>query len=140
MNQLRTRPSTDAIHATRARDGSARRRIWVLGLTISLSGSALVEAQTTPPIRQARRTRSREPIMTELNTLDAPAAAPAPHAAVDDAIRPFRAHVPEADVADLRRRLAATRWPDKETVADQSQGAQVANLRELVRYWGTGYD
>jgi pimeloyl-ACP methyl ester carboxylesterase len=41
---------------------------------------------------------------------------------------------------DLKRRINATRWPDKETVADQSQGAQLANLQELVRYWGTGYD
>ena len=56
------------------------------------------------------------------------------------AIRPFRAHVPDVDLADLRRRLAATRWPDKETVADQSQGAQLAKLQELVRYWGTDYD
>src|SRR5206468_9355483 len=41
---------------------------------------------------------------------------------------------------DLRRRIGATRWPDKETVADQSQGVQLARLQELVRYWGTGYD
>src|ERR671917_537891 len=57
-----------------------------------------------------------------------------------EAIRPFRVRVPDADVADLRRRLAATRWPDKETVVDQSQGAQLAKLQELVRYWGTDYD
>jgi pimeloyl-ACP methyl ester carboxylesterase len=57
-----------------------------------------------------------------------------------DAIRPFRVHIPDADVKDLRKRLQATRWPDKETVADQSQGAQLGNLRELVRYWGTQYD
>jgi pimeloyl-ACP methyl ester carboxylesterase len=55
-------------------------------------------------------------------------------------IRPFRVNVPEADLAELRRRLAATRWPDRETVADQSQGAQLARLQELVRYWGTHYD
>jgi pimeloyl-ACP methyl ester carboxylesterase len=60
--------------------------------------------------------------------------------AVDDAIRPFRVHVPDADLADLKRRLAATRWPDNETVADQSQGAQLANLQELVRHWATDYD
>src|SRR4029434_5787099 len=41
---------------------------------------------------------------------------------------------------DLRRRVAATRWPDKETVADQSQGAQLATMQDLVRYWGTDYD
>ena len=79
--------------------------------------------------------------MTQIITVDAPAAAPASReAAGEDAIRPFRAHIPDADVADMKRRLAATRWPDKETVADASQGAQLANLQELVRYWGTDYD
>jgi len=56
------------------------------------------------------------------------------------AIRPFRVDVPEADLDGLRRRLAATRWPDRETVPDRSQGAQLAELQELVRYWGTDYD
>ncbi|MCV9961896.1 epoxide hydrolase 1 [Pararhizobium sp. BT-229] len=56
------------------------------------------------------------------------------------AIRPFRVHVPDADLADLKRRLAATRWPDQETVTDASQGAQLAKLQELVRHWGTDYD
>ena len=58
----------------------------------------------------------------------------------DAAIRPFRVNVPAGDIADLRRRLVATRWPDKETVADQSQGVQVTSLRELVGYWGKDYD
>ncbi len=57
-----------------------------------------------------------------------------------ESIRPFKVKIPDADVADLRRRLAATRWPDKETVADASQGAQLARLQEVVRYWGSGYD
>ena len=57
-----------------------------------------------------------------------------------DSIRPFKVKVPEQDLVELRRRIAATRWPDKETVADQSQGVQLARLQELVRYWGTGYD
>src|SRR5262245_41054882 len=57
-----------------------------------------------------------------------------------DAIRPFRVNVPEEQLVDLRRRIAATRWPDQETVADRSQGTQLAKLQELVRYWGTGYD
>jgi hypothetical protein len=56
------------------------------------------------------------------------------------AIRLFRAEVPQADLDDLRRRLQATRWPDKETVADRSQGAPLAKLQELVRYWATEYD
>jgi pimeloyl-ACP methyl ester carboxylesterase len=56
------------------------------------------------------------------------------------AIRPFLVNVPEKDLADLRQRIAATRWPDRETVTDQSQGVQLAKLQELVRYWGSGYD
>jgi pimeloyl-ACP methyl ester carboxylesterase len=69
------------------------------------------------------------------------AQASAPRAAAEDPlIRPFKVQVPQAALDDLRRRIAATRWPDKETVADQSQGAQLAKLQELVRYWGTGYD
>ena len=56
------------------------------------------------------------------------------------AIRPFRVNVPDAELADMRRRLAATRWPDKETVSDQSQGAPLAKLQALVRYWATEYD
>ena len=56
------------------------------------------------------------------------------------AIRPFTIEVPDADIADLRRRLAATRWPTKELVEDRSQGVQLATLKELVRYWATDYD
>jgi len=66
-------------------------------------------------------------------------ASPAP-AATGDTIRPFRINVPEEDLVDLRRRVLATRWPDRETVADQSQGVPLAKLQELVRYWGTDYD
>ena len=55
-------------------------------------------------------------------------------------VRPFRVEVPEEDLVELRRRLAATRWPDRETVPDRSQGAQLAELQELVEYWGTDYD
>ena len=64
-----------------------------------------------------------------------------PAAAADEStIRQFRVNVPQAALDDLRRRVQATRWPDKETVADRSQGAQLAQLQELVRYWGSGYD
>jgi len=64
---------------------------------------------------------------------------PAP-AAAGEPIRPFRIDVPEDDLADLRRRVLATRWPSRETVADRAQGVQLENLRELMRYWGTTYD
>jgi pimeloyl-ACP methyl ester carboxylesterase len=55
-------------------------------------------------------------------------------------IRPFHVEVPEEDLVDLRRRIAATRWPERETVADESQGVQLATMQELVRYWGAEYD
>ena len=60
--------------------------------------------------------------------------------AAGDGVRPFRASVPEKDLVDLRQRIAATRWPDRETVNDPSQGTQLAKLQELLRYWGTDYD
>jgi pimeloyl-ACP methyl ester carboxylesterase len=61
-------------------------------------------------------------------------------AAGDTSIRPFHAHFSDAQLADLRARIAATRWPDKETVSDRSQGAQLDKLKALVDYWGTSYD
>lgn len=61
-------------------------------------------------------------------------------AAEDDAIRPFHVNVPEAEIVDLRRRIAAARWPERETVTDDSQGVQFATMKELARYWGTDYD
>jgi pimeloyl-ACP methyl ester carboxylesterase len=56
------------------------------------------------------------------------------------AVRPFRIDVPEEDLDDLRRRIAATQWPEKETVADESQGVPLATIQELARYWATDYD
>jgi pimeloyl-ACP methyl ester carboxylesterase len=55
-------------------------------------------------------------------------------------IRPFHVDVPEEELVDLRRRIASTRWPEKELVDDQSQGVQLETIQELVRYWGTEYD
>ena len=55
-------------------------------------------------------------------------------------IRPFSVEVLEEDLVDLRKRIAATRWPEKETVADETQGVQLATIQELVRYWGSDYD
>lgn len=61
-------------------------------------------------------------------------------AGASDGIRPFRINVPDADLADLRRRAMATRWPTKELVKDRSQGVQLSTLKELVRFWTTDYD
>ena len=58
----------------------------------------------------------------------------------DTSIRPFRVNVPDEELAELRRRIAATRWPSKELVADRSQGVQLATLQALARYWASEYD
>ena len=58
----------------------------------------------------------------------------------DLAIRPFEVHVPDDELADLQRRIAATRWPGQETVADRSQGVQLAAVKDLAAYWATEYD
>src|SRR5580704_5691268 len=61
-------------------------------------------------------------------------------AAEDGSIRPFHINIPKEQLVDLRRRVLATRWPDRETVGDRSQGVQLAKIQEVVRYWGTDYD
>ena len=57
-----------------------------------------------------------------------------------EAIRPYNINIPEAALTDLRQRIKATRWPDKETVNDQSQGVQLKTMQEVARYWATDYD
>ncbi|RWO54492.1 MAG: epoxide hydrolase [Mesorhizobium sp.] len=63
-----------------------------------------------------------------------------PAAGTGAPIRPFTVDIPQEDITELRRRIAATRWPDRETVNDRSQGIQLAKMQEIVRYWGTEYD
>jgi pimeloyl-ACP methyl ester carboxylesterase len=69
-----------------------------------------------------------------------PAAAADQAKAENGAIRPFDVDIPEEDLDELRRRIAATRWPSKELVADRSQGVQLATMEELARYWTSDYD
>jgi hypothetical protein len=64
----------------------------------------------------------------------------AERAGIDDTIRPFHVDVPETELTELRRRIDATRWPERETVTDDSQGVRLATMQELARYWATGYD
>jgi len=56
------------------------------------------------------------------------------------AVHPFHVDVPEAELTELRRRISATRWPERETVTDESQGVKLAMMQDLVRYWATDYD
>jgi pimeloyl-ACP methyl ester carboxylesterase len=79
--------------------------------------------------------------MTQLNTVDVPARVSAqPEAAANDAIRPFRVNMPQEKLTELRRRIRATQWPEKETVTDDSQGVPLATMQQLARYWATDYD
>jgi hypothetical protein len=91
--------------------------------------------------------RSRLPIVTntvpgKLSRLvvKSRATAPLATALAADAIRPFRVDIPETALADLRRRLAQTRLPERETVADQSQGVPLKTIQQLLRHWQTDYD
>jgi pimeloyl-ACP methyl ester carboxylesterase len=79
---------------------------------------------------------------TEPNTSTAVTGAVPPQRAEADlgAIGPFRVEVPEAELLELRRRVAATRWPSRELVDDRSQGVQLATMQQLVRYWLSDYD
>lgn len=61
-------------------------------------------------------------------------------AAEKEAIRPFRVNFPDTELAELRKRIKATKWPERETVADASQGVQLATIQALARYWATEYD
>ena len=84
--------------------------------------------------------RRLAPAVLAATAIGGASATPAPAETNDTAIRPFRVNIPEAALADLRKRVLATRWPEKETVDDRSQGVQLAKLQQLVRYWGTDYD
>jgi pimeloyl-ACP methyl ester carboxylesterase len=76
--------------------------------------------------------------MSERTTAGPQAAAPS--AAAQNTIRPFRVDIPDEALVDLRRRIAAVRWPSRELVTDRSQGVQLATLQALARYWTTDYD
>jgi pimeloyl-ACP methyl ester carboxylesterase len=117
--------------------------VWIMALAwaMGVSIAAIGRAQGVAAGREGQGTLNRSQQMAELNTIETPEGAPATGVATaDTSIRSFRVHVSNEALTDLRRRIQATRWPDKETVADRSQGAPLASLQELVRYWGTGYD
>src|SRR5260221_6784323 len=117
--------------------------VWAGAIGVFLPAAA-GHAETTPPAPAGEETRAPAPATARQNAAVADASLIGAAATVqpteDTSIRPFRIHVPEKAITDLRRRIRETRWPDKETVADRSQGVQLAKLQELVQYWGSGYD
>ena len=88
--------------------------------------------QALPPALSAPADDARRPIVEQSMFTD--------DSRQRHGIRPFPFEVPEAALADLRRRINATRWPERETVTDHSQGVQLATMQKLARYWATDYD
>jgi pimeloyl-ACP methyl ester carboxylesterase len=97
----------------------------MLGLTVAFRPATIGEAFADSRIAQKEHT------MTQTS---------ATQAADKTTIRPFQVNVPEAELTELRRRINSTRWPDRETVTDESQGVPLATIQELARYWRTDYD
>src|SRR6266576_5505317 len=114
-------------------DGSRRRflKSSMFGLALALSPSAITEVFADSKSGNIRKDNA----MTQSS-----ATQPASEQTDKTAIRPFQFNFPDAELVDLRRRVNATRWPDREQVTDASQGVQLATMQKLARYWGTDYD
>src|SRR6266478_4679463 len=114
-------------------DGSRRRflKSSMFGLALALSPSAITEALADSKSGNMRKDNA----MTQSS-----ATQPAGEQTDKTAVRPFQFNFSGAELADLRRRVEATKWPDREQVTDASQGVQLATMQKLARYWGTDYD
>src|SRR5918999_5179307 len=138
MTQPDIVPRTAALENAHRWDGASRLCMYALGIAIYAGTPALAQIRTAS---QGTPTPSQEGKMAPATTAEAArTAATVRTTAEANAVRPFRVNVSDDAVADLRRRLQATRWPTKELVKDRSQGVQLATMRELVRYWATEYD
>jgi hypothetical protein len=117
-------------------DDRSRRRFLkassMLGLAVAFSpgttGEAFADSQS--------KTSQKEDTMTQSSATQRGSE----QAADKTTIRPFQVNVPEAELTELRGRINSTRWPDRETVTDESQGLPLATIQELARYWATDYD
>ena len=110
-------------------DGSRRRFLQassLLGLAVAFGPGTTSEAFAD----SQSKTIQKEDAMSQGS-----AARGSEQAADKTAIRPFQVNVPEAELSELRRRINSTRWPDRETVTDESQGLPLATIQELARYW-----
>jgi pimeloyl-ACP methyl ester carboxylesterase len=120
-------PLQTRTHTRRRILGSAA--LTMLAAHPGITGSARARTTTTPAGAQPAEEFAMATTAMQSDTTSATAD-----------IRPFRVEAPQANLDDLRRRLAATRWPSQELVADRSQGVQLATTQELTRYWATDYD
>src|SRR5262245_10639156 len=131
-------------NARRARD-RAPALLSISGLGVAfcmlLPISARGPAVSAPRGGGPRAILDRSTMMTKAKTSRVSRQRPAHHGATaTNDIRPFHFHMSDSALADLRRRIRATRWPEKETVADNSQGVPLAVMQDLARHWGTAYD
>src|SRR5881397_3803537 len=109
--------------------------------TAAAAGALGLLLLATPTNAQTASTSAKEPTMTLGQVqVTSPPAATLRAAAEDASIRPFRFTAPQAALDDLRRRIKATQWPERETVSDATQGVQLATMQKLARYWATDYD
>ena len=111
-------------------------RHWRLLATAGVLGLLLLSARGLARTASAEDSSSGR--LQNANGRAAPQTSPS--AAPSASIRPFRFSASEADLTDLRRRIAATRWPEKETVPDDRQGVQLATMQKLAKYWQADYD
>jgi len=126
---------TDLARSSSTAKAMARRSaVAVFLLVVNLSN----HAQTMKT--SLHQTKSSTQLATASSGPAESAAVERVHVPGDAALRPFQFHASDEALADLKERLAATRWPEKETVADASQGVQLATIQEVVRYWQSEYD
>jgi len=102
------------------------------------SGRTIMSDKSSTPSR--RSVLAASAAASAVSLLSAGSANAAEGASEDNAVRPFSFHAPDAKLTELRRRIDATQWPDRETVKDASQGVQFATMQNLARYWATDYD
>ena len=149
MTQFEIVPNTGKTHSRSGLSLGSRLLVVFFASTASLALPAIALAQQSAKPRQQTQnvidTRVAKINMNKKeNTMNQPGTATqleTVRSDATDAIRPFpKIHVPQEDIDKLRRRIADTQWPEKETVADSSQGVPLATMQELARYWATDYD
>ena len=118
------------------------RRVWARQAAKNLhQGNSTMDKTKTPEDIDHDRRRFVETAAVGVAAAGTFGLFPERAAAADDStIRPFRVSFPDADLAELRRRVNATKWPERETVTDETQGVQLATMQKLASYWGTEHD